>query len=217
VAADWFRTPDWDVVAREAFEKRLARARPHNRSQYLRIKALSLREAGLVSEAERLLVRVLEEYPDAFDVPFCLELLGDLAAEDGRLEEAIQRYGQALEAEPHASGTTGTVQISIAEALVRLGRLDEAVTMLLEADDEATVFHSALFRYRATFAEAAHGLGDTENARAHARAALELLDAPDQFSRHPGVGRAHSDSAQIGHLCRLAGDGPDSGQLSHVR
>ncbi len=37
---------DWDEAARADFEARLARARPHNRQQYLRIKGLSLRAAG---------------------------------------------------------------------------------------------------------------------------------------------------------------------------
>jgi hypothetical protein len=46
MAEDWFRTPGWDDGAREDFERRLARARPHNRPQYLKIRALALREAG---------------------------------------------------------------------------------------------------------------------------------------------------------------------------
>ena len=43
MGVDWFRSPDWDEPARTAFEARLARARPRNRQQYLRIKGLALR------------------------------------------------------------------------------------------------------------------------------------------------------------------------------
>lgn len=62
---EWFRTSDWDDDARAEFEKRLGRARDHNRPQYLRIKALALRDAGDKQAAGSLLRRVLDEYPTA--------------------------------------------------------------------------------------------------------------------------------------------------------
>ncbi|MGO8956786.1 MAG: hypothetical protein ACLQFR_05360 [Streptosporangiaceae bacterium] len=44
MTGEWFRSPAWDESARADFEVRLSRARPHNRQQYLLIKALALRD-----------------------------------------------------------------------------------------------------------------------------------------------------------------------------
>jgi len=41
----WFRSADWDEASQAAFTAKLARARPHNRYQYRRIKTLALLEA----------------------------------------------------------------------------------------------------------------------------------------------------------------------------
>jgi len=113
-----------------------------------------------------------------------------------------------MEAAPDGSGTTGTMQISIAQAMVRLCRFDQALTMLLETDDEATVFHSALFRYRATLAEAAAGLDDPETARIHARGRTGPPRRPRSVLTSPGVGRAHADSTKIELLRSLADHSP---------
>jgi hypothetical protein len=69
---DWFRSPAWDQAARAEFELRLARARDHNRPQYLRIKGLALREAGLVDAARVLWQRVRSEYPTSMDATSAL-------------------------------------------------------------------------------------------------------------------------------------------------
>lgn len=58
---DWFRTPDWDAVARDDFERRLARARPYNRPQYLKIKAIALREDGQTDASRAMLHRALDD------------------------------------------------------------------------------------------------------------------------------------------------------------
>ncbi|WP_141137500.1 tetratricopeptide repeat protein [Blastococcus mobilis] len=200
----WYRTTAWDAPAREEFEARLRRARADNRSQYLRIKARGLAGAGRPRDAEQLLRRLLAEYPDAFDAPSAMEALGDLAAQDGRPAEAVDWYRRLLGRRPDLNGTTGTARISLASALVRLGRHEEALAALDDVDDAALTMNSAVFGYRVVLAEAAAGLGDRDTAAHAARAALDLLDAPDQFFRHPGVGRARPTRAQLRRLRALA-------------
>ena len=56
------------------FEQRLARSRAYNRPRYLRIKAIALTEVANLDAAEALLRRVVDDYPDALDVAFALEL-----------------------------------------------------------------------------------------------------------------------------------------------
>lgn len=207
---EWYRTTGWNARDREDFETRLRRTRQHNRPQYLRIKAHSLAAVGLRAEAESLLRRLLEEYPDAFDAPSAIETLGDLAAEDGRLQEAVGWYRRLIREQPDLNTTTGAAHISLAGALLGLGRPEEAVRALGGVDQSALTMNSAVFRYRATLAEAAAAVGDRHTATEAARQALALVDAPDQFSRHPGVGRARAAATQIERLRTLAGggDGP---------
>jgi predicted Zn-dependent protease len=204
VPTEWYRTTSWDAPAREEFEARLRRARADSRPQYLRIKAHALAGAGRPRDAEQLLRRLLAEYPDAFDAPSAMEALGDLAAEEGRLAEAVDWYRRLLERQPDLNKTTGTARISLAAALVRLGRHDEALAALDDVDDTALTMNSAVFGFRAVLAEAAAGLGDRETAAQAARSALDLLDAPDQFARHPGVGRARPTRAQLHRVRALA-------------
>ncbi len=202
--SDWFRTTAWDAAARADFENRLQRARTHNRPQYLRIKALALAGAGRRADARGLLLRLLREYPDALDAPSTMEALGDLAVAEGRLAEAVDRYRQLIEERPDLNATTGTAPISLAAAMVRLGRYREALDVLAGVDDTALTMNAAVFRYRAALAEAAAGVGDTQTAGRAARLALEVLGAPDQFWRHPGVGRALADRSLVRRLRRLA-------------
>jgi tetratricopeptide (TPR) repeat protein len=64
---DWFRRTHWTPEIETDFHIRLARARPANRAQYLRIQALHLQEAGGVAglrKALELLDLMLAKYPD---------------------------------------------------------------------------------------------------------------------------------------------------------
>ena len=76
---EWYRSPDWDASEQARFATKLARARPHNRPQYLRIKALALLDTGAaVSEKAgvQLLHQVLET-GDSFEAAAAHERLGE--------------------------------------------------------------------------------------------------------------------------------------------
>ena len=94
-ADDWFRSPRWDAACREDFEVRLRRARPTNRPQYLRIKALAL-ETENPGAAEGLFERVIREYPDSTDAVFAVERVGDLQRSSGDLVQAEATYRSLL-------------------------------------------------------------------------------------------------------------------------
>jgi len=87
---DWFRSPAWQPNDQAEFEQRLARARSANRPQYLRIKALALRDVGNVDAARDLHSRVAgEAAAPASEVAFAHEALGDLHRAAGG--SAVQR------------------------------------------------------------------------------------------------------------------------------
>jgi tetratricopeptide (TPR) repeat protein len=203
----WYETPAWDATAQADFEERLrrTRARPESRAEYVRMKALALEETGLLDEAVRLYERfVSDEHASWFYVPWTLERLGDIARRQGRLPEAEQYYRRLLTRGSDAAsrnGTTGMTAVSLAEVLLDQGRPDEAAAALGEAEMfTVTSFSANLFRYCVASARLAQARGDSDAAADAAERALDLVDAPDQYSRHPGVGGVKSDDATVAML-----------------
>ena len=206
-SADWFRDPGWDLATRDQFEERLNRARIGNRAQYLRIKALALRDAGELHGAKELLNRVVSDYPDSMDCGFCLELLGDIAREEGSSETAEKNYRDVIRRWPDLNGTSGMVEVSLAEVLTEsagLERHEEALRLLDSALKRGRMMNSDLFRWNIALARVAEQLGDAETVSRAARTALSLTKVGPQFPRHPTVGLARPDAATLAWLERAA-------------
>ncbi len=203
---DWFRSPDWSDAAQQEFEARLARARAAGRAQYLRIKAVSLEEAGELAGARTLLGRIIDDYPDAWlEVAFAHERLGDLARAAGDPAGAQAEYRMAIVTSPTLSGTTGEVHLKLAEVLFEsgLGSLAEIGQLLDDATAHLTLVSTA-FRYRVLTARLAAATGDTDRRRSAAAAALALVDSRPQFSRHPTVGRVSAAPSLLAELRSMA-------------
>lgn len=209
MAEEWFRSPAWDDAARADFETRLARARPANRQQYLRIKGVSLRAAGELQGAGQLLERAAE-YPDGhlFMTVAAWETLADMAAERGDRSTAERLYRRILTEQPSLSGTTGTVEISLAEVLLDGGgtdRRDEALTLLnswLERDQ--IKWASQLFRWHLDLIRIAEATGNTQTVRRTANTALSLTEQGPQLPNHPDIGLVKTDTATLKRLRKLA-------------
>ncbi len=201
VASDeWFRSSDWDAPARAEFETRLARARPYNRPQYLTIKALALEASGQDADAVTLLRRVLAEYPDSLDAAYSDERLADHYLARGDAPAAERHYRRSMELRPDLNATTGEVYIGLAEALSAQQRYEEALQALDYLPATNLTLNHGMCRWNAALADAALGVGEFEVARDAASQALALLRAPDQFSRHGGVGRATLSQERQAHL-----------------
>ena len=206
-SADWFRDPAWDRATRDQFEDRLNRARIGNRPQYLRIKALALRDAGELEAAKQLLNRIVSDYPDSMDCGFCLELLGDIAREEGSSENAEKHYREVLRRWPDLNGTTRMVEVSLAEVLTESAgpdRHEEALRLLDSALKRGRMMNSDLFRWNIALARVAKQLGDAETVSRAARAALSLTKLGPQYPRHPTVGLARPDAATLAWLEKAA-------------
>lgn len=210
MADDWFRDPGWGVVDRDEFERRLGRARPSNRQQYLKIKAIALRDAGLIDAARSLLARAVDlpEHTWAADRAHSRELLGNIAAKAGDAQEALHQYRTAIEEHPTLNGTSGSLRISAAEVLLSRrgsGDVEEAIAHLDSWTTEvSSQLSSEVFRWHLARIGAATNQGDSDTVQRSARAALELVDAPPQFRFHRDVGIVRADPKTLRRLRRWA-------------
>ena len=154
-------------------------------------RALRAEAAGDITEAEAVYERLLALNPGDPDL---LYNSGNLYVRTRRFEEAVQRYGAAIEARPgHVAA-----RVNLGNALLMLGRRDEASAQLeiaLEhapADADAHRTLAGLFAYR----------GDNDRAIRHYRAVLE---------RNPQDGAVHRDLAIV-----LAAEGEFAAAWKHV-
>jgi tetratricopeptide (TPR) repeat protein len=97
MADDWFRKVTWSVADAEDFRKRLLRARPHNRAQYLRIQAVHLAQASRFDAALGLLEEMVADYPDAAELSMARCQMGECHEALGARERALECYEQALD------------------------------------------------------------------------------------------------------------------------
>lgn len=90
-------TTAWDPQSQSDFEERLRRARSTSRAQYLYIKGASLAGATLTVAAQ-----------------LWRRVLGDVARQEGRLDEAEHWYRELIDVNPTLNATTHMVEVSLA-------------------------------------------------------------------------------------------------------
>lgn len=212
---DWYRGDAWGRKDRERFEAKLARARPGNREQYLRIKGLGLIESSRRSRQEagvELLERLLRDFPDA--------LASEHAGAHSHLAELYERRGDLRRAAAHLRNTIeldrGTnhdhgARARLGSLLARHPELADSATeapALLALDDASLLFRSQQFDWAVAQARLAATSGDADRAAALARGALWLLDHDGPAApRHPLVGliggRDEAVTRELDALARL--------------
>ncbi len=207
MADDWFRSSDWSEAAQAEFERRLAKSRTL-KCQYLQSKASALRESGERDAAQALLLRILDrDLGEQYEQALTKELLGDLCRVVDPAE--AEHYYRRLLAE-HASlnGTTGTVEISLAELLIAKGDItsvDEARALLVNwLERNAAQLPSNMFRWHLALVDIAQVTNDPETARNAARTALDLAEIKTFFRRHPDIGVVKTDANTLKRLKKLA-------------
>ena len=209
----WFRSADWDEASQAAFTAKLARARPHNRYQYRRIKTLALLEAR--DRARQAAGRaLLEENLALADLPTHERTLalGTLARHDlvgGRLGSALLFLRRALAiGRPDASGTTGEEEIELAEVLLAnggAGDIQEAQALLDRRTSEPPVFVRSRYRLAVAQVRASLLQADVVAAADWASTALALAMIRDSGLRyHLELGLVEADEAQLAWLGEVA-------------
>ena len=215
MADEWYRSSAWADADREQFEKKLRRARPRSRPQYIRLKGLALAGSKKPSErsaAPELLQRVIREHSDdELQAAMAWADLGGFYEEEGDHELAAQAYRRCLDAEAALSGGglhTGS-ELALAEVIVDAGwedRYPEALLLLEEAERAGLTFKVERWRWSIAHARIAARAGKAPEAATYAREALALLDDPSpDFARHPDVGLIKPDRKTVRELRTLAG------------
>lgn len=195
-----------------SFEQRLSRATPQHRPQCLRIKATEILDQSEDPEAwhlaARLLGRVIDDYPDALDVPMAHVGLARYHRRLSHWDKALHHYQLAIDlTSPSRSGSTGIEEADMAEVLVeRNAPGDNTRALELLASDyllSQRHFNSTLFRIAVCQARAQSRLGVDPSAAAREALWLASITEP-QLPRHPAVGLVDSDQHTLEELKRYA-------------
>jgi tetratricopeptide (TPR) repeat protein/SAM-dependent methyltransferase len=136
--------------------------------------ALALHQRGQLRDAERLYRQLIARHPDHLDV---LNLLGVLALQTGRNEEAIALIARALA----RNDRVADFHNNIAEAYRRMGRLDEAVAHFAKA----TELEPALVEAHQNLAATLRAQGKWDLAAARYRRLLAIR--PQLAEGHSGL------------------------------
>jgi hypothetical protein len=207
---DWFRSERWD---REEFERRLARARPHNRPQYLKIQALTFLDTGdpeLRRVAIGLLLRVYRDQSGAaaFERPVIPKYLADAYDAEGEPERAVSLYFEAIELQK-TSTQVGNPRLKLAALVLRRQLNDQyrrAFEILTDPEwDRRSFLDSAHFEYAKNVAFLAARLNDQPAAASFAAEALHLAATRTrpEFPRHPTVGLIRAVDSTLAALRQL--------------
>jgi hypothetical protein len=215
---DWFRSSQWSAEIEAEFEKRLARARPRSRAQYIRIQAVHLLDKPdrfRIGIGRTLLERLERDFSetDPYEVKSGTEMLADSflkTREYGLAETTYRKLLEHVARSPKGfSGTSGLGELGLAEALTRLGgqpRLREAEQLLSSVElriRETPFFRNSVLRYLVARARLAAKNRDGAAAM-YARRALETADdSQPRLPRHPTVGIPHADARLRRELDRI--------------
>jgi hypothetical protein len=204
---NWMHDPQSDRETMAEFERRLAKARPISRAQYLRVKAATLLEQqtpAATAIAIDLLTRVVTNYDNRLEVPFSHELLGVAYRRVGDLAAAEHHFRVCIDtAYENRSGTSHLTELWLAEVLLDQGRTAEAGDLLvLEELQRNLTWNSAIFRFVVACAryEARTG-GDPAP---WAKQALDLgADRTHPLTKHQDLGLVETDDATLDEMRHL--------------
>jgi protein O-GlcNAc transferase len=143
-------------------------------SQWLQT-AMDHHQRGQNAEAEQIYRGILERIPDQ---PDALHLMGVLAGQQDRSEDAVELIGRAIAARPNLA----PFHCNLGNALVAVGRIDDAIA----AFEKSIALDPRYFPAHYTLAIALESLGRTDEAIAEYRRAIELN--PQSVQAHNNLG-----------------------------
>lgn len=194
MATEWFRKTTWSEEDQTDFWQRLARARTHNRAQYIFIQGHTLMETGSRhwATAIALFDHVIEDYPDSINFVQALSAKADCLLNSGDLDGAIYYYDRAIERmriEPNIK-TWAWLDLAWLVAARRLShQYEKALGLLDEFGTAPQPFPVVAFRIHGSRALIQSARGLTDLGAKAARVALRFADAESPELRyHPKVG-----------------------------
>ena len=196
---EWYRRTTWTAVDREHFESRLKRSRgASNKAQYLRIQSYHLAEVGNEEAAIELLDRMFAEFPEMHELAQAHAQKASCLARLGKVDEAIQEYRAALQAERDFPNVKTNAWIDFGWLVVekKLTDLYDEVSRVLQEfrDESGLTFPATEYRYATIEALLADAKGEEARASNFAKKALaEAAKVHSGLRYHPGVGLVGSE------------------------
>lgn len=211
---EWCQNTEWTPEIREAFFKRLSRARPVHASNYLQIQAQALLNTGdcvKVQAALELIDMCLERYPDDLYLVNIHSQRADCFVALGRLEDAAAALRASLEAQRKRPNVIIHAGLNLAWFIVEheLRHLYGEARTAAEVEEESGAIPGLRYRRSAVRAVLAEHSGDMDSAKQYAQAALsEAMASKSGFANHPTFGLVSASdlrSRTHRHLLTLAG------------
>lgn len=187
--SDWFRKSTWTKEDQDDFWERFRRARPDSRAQYLRIQAFHLSNSGtreLQEAAEVLLGILISDYRESTQLALAFAQRAAIHAAAGNTRQAITDYRAALAQEQQFPNIQSQAWIEFAWLVATEGiedAFDEAASVLAKCE-LSSPFPLDRFRSSAARAFMAFRRGAADEAKNHARFALELANSKQSGLRH---------------------------------
>ena len=184
---DWFRNTTWNSAIEDAFETKLKRAR--NKSEYLRIQA-----SYLAKSHPAITLKLLEQYfelGEHFDFASAFVSKAEALLTLNRIDEALKCYEQALAREKKFPNLLTNASLDFA-LLVAMRQIKDRYLQAIVVLDEAKVdliVPRQFYDWNSAYALIQFDLGNLDEARKYAAAALEFADEfSSGFKYHPKVG-----------------------------
>ena len=119
---DWYRRKSWTKNDEEEYFAKLGRAIKDGRAQYLRVQAIELietRDKSLLSVAEILLNKILEDYPDnRIEKSQTYNSLGEIYKLREDYEKALKYFQKSLDYEKEFPNVITTAYLNFSETVV---------------------------------------------------------------------------------------------------
>jgi len=193
---DWFRKKSWSKEDEFDFFQRLGRARKDGRAQYLTIQGIEFLATGdpeLLTVAETLLHKVLDEYPDdMFSKSPVLHTLGGIEQERKDWPKAISFYQQALDIERIFPQITTQAYLNFSELVVKTKSTThyDCVKKLIGERANGILFPVAKYKLYSILSVISYFEGDAAKAKQYALLADENANAETsglRYHKHLGV------------------------------
>lgn len=207
---EWYRKTTWTADDRLHFFQKLSRARHWTRSQYLRIQAHYLQQAGIFLPAIALLEQFVAEYPDDSQLASTWTQMAECKSAINDIDGAVEAYRRAvaqMRVRPNVK-TSALQDYPLMVAMLGMEELfDEAKDLLAEGSAELALFAVRGFKFHATRALILDSEGDHHIARSEALKALDFAEVKKSgITYHQNVGLVgKSHAGVIGRLIAIVG------------
>jgi len=209
---DWYRQETWSEADQEAFFARLNRSRSlYHKSQYARIQASYLQDAGLVDEALQLLEQLYDEWPDESQLATAYWQEANCYLLKKNVDKAIEAYRKCFRVEERnkfRSTTNARVEFLWLVATKGLRELYDEALQEIDKMQHPSLFPVDHYRTAGALALIKKDSGAGGNISELAEQALEAASKTDSGLRyHKGLGLVKNpDRKIIRRLKKLAAE-----------